>query len=140
MSGFRDFLAREVQEIGWREFVRRADGAFTSGALQGWLRGALPMPSHQIAIAAIVGVPLETIRELVWRAEVAREEGRPPRLFRPAARPQTRGGSGGVAAPQPAGRRPTTRADSTQRTGRTRPITRPGQTSSVKWWSDQRAA
>jgi hypothetical protein len=93
-DGFRDYLAKEVARIGWREFVRRSDGEFTSGALQGWLRGALPLPSHQVAIAKIVALPLESIRDMVWRAEVAREEGRQPRPFRTdGAHQETRGGS-----------------------------------------------
>lgn len=85
MNVFREFLVKEVGRIGWREFVRRSDGEFTSGALQGWLRGALPLPSHQVAIAKIVDVPLEKIRDLVWQSEKAREEARPLRPFGVAA-------------------------------------------------------
>jgi hypothetical protein len=85
MNLFRELLMKEVHRIGWREFLRRADGAFTTGALQGWSRGAFPSPGHQEAIAHVTGAPLEIIRDLVWRSEKAREEERQPRSFRPRA-------------------------------------------------------
>jgi hypothetical protein len=117
MNGFRDYLAKEVARIGWREFVRRSDGEFTSGALQGWLRGALPLPSHQMAIAKIVGEPLEAIRDLVWRAEVAREEERQPRPFRTIDGQETTRRGATRAQARPAGPRPAARVKRPRRGG-----------------------
>ena len=118
MNGFREFLAKEVARIGWREFVRRSNEEFTSGALQGWLRGALPLPSHQVAIAAIVDVPLEKIKDMVWRAEQAREEERQPRPFRALNGGQeTRGGSARHHQARPAGARAAGRVRKPRRKG-----------------------
>ena len=110
MNVFRDFLDKEVQRIGYREFVRRSEGEFTEGALQGWMRGAFPGPTHQEVIAKIVDVPVEKIKDLVWRSERAREEERLARLFRPPVRPRrprrSNGGAAAQAAPTGRGSRP----------------------------------
>lgn len=74
MAAFRDWFLKELKRIGWRELLRQADGEFTGGAVQGWLRGSLPTPLHQIALAKIIGTSVESVRDLVWETEKARDE------------------------------------------------------------------
>lgn len=70
---FQTWIAGRIRSIGWSEFLRLADGAFTQGAMQGWCRGSLPEPSHQIMIAKITGVGLPFVKDLVWKAQESRE-------------------------------------------------------------------
>lgn len=72
MNGFQDWLSGEVDRIGWSELLRRAKGRFTSGALQAWLHGSFPAPSYQVVLAEITGVSIDTIKDLVWQAELTR--------------------------------------------------------------------
>lgn len=62
------WLAEKVETIGWTEFLRRGEGVFTQGALQGWLRGAKPGPAYQAAIAKAAGVSPTYVRDLVWKS------------------------------------------------------------------------
>lgn len=116
MAAFRVWFLKELRRIGWRELVRQAGKEFTSGAVQGWLRGALPTPSHQVALARITGVPIEFLRVLVWRTEKARDEAREdqrastrepfrdgPQAARPKRGPKPLRGTRAAAPPPPTG-------------------------------------
>lgn len=104
MNPFRDWLQGEVARRGWTKIC--ADGGFTTGALQGWLRGAFPGPTYQEMLAKATEADLDTLRLLVWQSEKLKDQALAleVELARKPFRP--RNGRGAGAAAQTPSRRP----------------------------------